>query len=774
MTLGKTVFREITSSAILGIVLFTFVLFLQRVGRLFELLVRSSMPIDTIGLLFILVLPFVLTFTIPVGVLVGTLIGLSRMASDGEITAMRAAGVPGRRVFWPVMAFAALATAAAAATSLWLTPLSIQETYRVLNKLVAEQMTAEIRPRVFEETLTNTILYVGDVEPGPVTRWKKVFMADLTPAGERISRTEEASDDPRITVAAEAIAVADVERSRIQVSMLNGRTYEVGKDPAQYFNTGFPKGDQVLVAEPPEIRTAKAYSEMPTFPLMAEAEKSVDARIELHQRFALPLGCILLALVGLPLGVSTRKAGKSTAIVMTVLLAFTYYMALISLIGVARQGTLPAGIAVWMPNIVFAITGIILLARLERPGDRDWVGTAWTWIGRILRGLLHRLPSRPGPLSRRSGGRMPLLPQIVDTYILNGFLFYFGLLLASFVLMTHVYQFFELLGDVIRNNIPMQRVFAFLFFLTPKLLYDLAPLSVLVAVLVTFGILTKNNEVAAMKACGVSLHRLAIPILLMSAGLSGALFAFDHYVIPDTNRKQDAIRNEIRGKPIQTYLRPDRKWIFGNGSRIYYYRYFDPVSSVMGGISVYELDPGTFRLTRHISAERALWQPSLKTWIFQNGWMRELGGGTDGETFRDFRGQTATFPELNEPPSYFLKEVKQDKQMNFHELAGYIRELQQSGFDTVRLQVQFYKKFSVPLFVLIMALIAIPFAFVTGNRGAMAGVGVSLGIAITYLATNSLFEQMGNVAQLPPQVAAWSPDAVFSLAGLYMMARMKS
>ena len=94
--------------------------------------------------------------------------------------------------------------------------------------------------------------------------------------------------------------------------------------------------------------------------------------------------------------------------------------------------------------------------------------------------------------------------------------------------------------------------------------------------------------------------------------------------------------------------------------------------------------------------------------------------------FRPFKGQTSTFPELQEPPGYFLKEVKQDKQMNFHELAAYIRELQQSGFDTIRLQVQFHKKFAVPLFAVIMALISVPFAFIAANRGATAGIACQL------------------------------------------------
>ena len=112
--------------------------------------------------------------------------------------------------------------------------------------------------------------------------------------------------------------------------------------------------------------------------------------------------------------------------------------------------------------------------------------------------------------------------------------------------------------------------------------------------------------------------------------------------------------------------------------------------------------------------------------------------------------------------------------MNYIELAGYIQDLQNSGFDTVKLRVQYYKKFAVPLFAVIMAMISIPFGFMVGNRGAMAGIGVSIAVAMAYLGIGQLFEQIGNVSYLPPQLAAWAPDALFSLAGLYLMLRMRS
>ena len=772
--LNRAILRELFSNAFLGTVLFTFVLFLQRAGKSFELLVRSSATPATIASLFGLLLPLTMTFALPTGALVGILITLSRMSSDGEIIGMRAAGVPSRRILSPVLVVGIFFTMITAACSLWLTPWSIRRTEALIGKLAAEELTSEVQPRVFEEQFPNRVLYVGDSIPGRTEIWKDVFIADLRAPSDRPSNGSDEGQGPMITLAREVIASPDVKNNRIQLHLLDASTHQATKDPSVYVSTSFPSGDEALDApHPADPHAVRPFSEQDTGPLLRNARKSRDAAIELHRRLALPLACVLLGMVGIALGASSRKAGKSAAFVVTVFLAFLYYMGLISLISLAQQGTLPPGPAVWFPNAVFAVAGIILLARLERPGDRNLVDSvklffqsAWS---RLRRGVPEGEP-KGVPASRF--GRLHFLPQILDTYIVSSFLFYFALLLTSFVFMTHVYTFFELLGDVFKNHIPMSKMLTYLFFLTPELVYESTPVSVLVAVLVTFGIMAKHNEVIACKATGVSLYRLAGPVLVTSLLLSAGLFSLDSSgVLPEANRRQDALRDEIKGRAPRTYLRPDRKWIYGQGPRIYYYTYFDTRASAMDGVNVYEFDMHPFRLKRHISAQRARWEPATNTWIFVNGWSREMKTRVEsvGRVF-----QATTFPELTEQPAYFLKEAIQDKQMNFAQLGAYIKELRQSGFDTVHLRVQLAKKFSVPLFAFIMALIAAPFAFLTGSRGAMAGVGVSLGVAVAYWSLGQLFEQLGNVNQLPPELAAWAPDALFAVAALYLLTRLRT
>lgn len=751
----------------LGIVLFTFVLFLRNISKMLEPMVRGSATLGDVGYLFLLVLPPALTFTIPLGVLVGVMIGLGRMASDGEITAMRANGISARMLLRPVLALAGTAAVVTGIGTTYLTPVAIQETYRMLNRMVADQLTAEIQPRIFEEQFPGMILYVGDMVPGQVVLWRNVFIADMRPPSEREGPDpQERGDGPRITVARETIASPDIRNNRIQLSLLDGTTHEAGAQPNEYFNTAFPRGDQILEARPPEEMRAKAYSEMYMGDLAKELGGSVEARIEWHQRLALPFACILLCLLGMPLGVRTRRGGKSAAVVITVALAFLYYVALVSGVGLARQESLPTGLAMWLPNLVFGIAGVFLIFRLERPGDTDWMSSVQLRWKNLKARLPRRDSSRPLSLPQ-----IHFLPQLIDTVILNSFLFYFGVFLVSFVLMTHVFTFFELLSSMIRNSVPMSKMLTYLFFLTPQLIYAAAPMSVLVAVLVTFGVMAKQNEITAYRACGVSVLRLSIPVMVASLMLSVSLFLFDYYYVPEANRIQDAIRNEIKGRPAQTYLNPGKQWIRGEGNRIYYYKYFDPDRSQMVDLSVYEFHPEPFRLIRHLRAESAAWDPGLGAWVLRNGWTRGIEGITETD-FREF--DLLPVRELDEPPSYFLKEVKQDKQMNYRELGAYIDELSQSGFDTVRLRIQLHKKFAVPLFAFIMALISIPFAFMGGNRGAMAGVGVSFAIAIAYWVANSLFEQVGNLNQLPAVAAAWAPDGLFLLAGAYLITRVRS
>jgi len=781
--LGRYVFREILTSSLLGTALATFVIFLQKVDKLFEVLLGAGNPSPkTILTLLAYSLPPVLPQTIPFGVLVGILIGLGRMSSDGEIVAMRAAGVSSRKVILPVLLFAGMGAILAGAASLRMSPYCLREATNIVYDLGRRQVTSDIKPRSFVEDFPNMILYVGDVRTGNPTVWRNVFLADVTPPDQRKQGMGAKADGPLVTVARYAVAVPDPDHNRVQLSMHERATHEMGKDGKAH-DSEMPVSEQALDAKPPEQNKLVSRA-MNTRALLAYYGPDwIDVQAELHNRFAMPLACVMLAMVGIPLGIATRKGGKSAGYVNAVFLAFFgYYLSYISLLNLAKKRSpfhilglrfppMPIPMAVWLPDIAFFLVGVIFLYRMENPGDRDLVGTFAAWWQRLTGRFKDRALKPPPARRRLSGLRIPLLPQIIDTYVLATFIFYLCVVLASFVAMILVYNFFELMGDMFQRNISLMTMFKYLFFLAPQEIYLMLPLSVLVAVLINFGVLSKQNEITAFRACGVSLHRLSAPILIGSLLLSGGLFAFNYYYVPAANLRQQKLRDLIQGRTTQTYLCPGCKWIRGYEGRIYYYKYFDTQENVMDDVSVFELEPSTFRLTRQIQARRARWNKSLGMWIFEDGWSSDFKGA-QRLPWGPF--EVKPFRELTEPPDYFLTEAVQDKQMNFLQLADYIRGLDQRGFDTVKLQVQYHLKFAAPLFALIMAMIAAPFGFRVGNRGRMTGIGVSLAIAIAYRGIGTLFEKIGDLNQLVPPIAAWSPDVVFGLAGLYMLLRMRS
>jgi LPS export ABC transporter permease LptG len=355
------------------------------------------------------------------------------------------------------------------------------------------------------------------------------------------------------------------------------------------------------------------------------------------------------------------------------------------------------------------------------------------------------------------------IPQLLDIYILRRFSVYFALIMAVFVFLFETFTFFELLDDIARHHVAFLIVINYFRYLTPYLVYNLAPLGALVSVLVTLGVMSKNNEIVAIKASGISLHRLVNPLLVAGIVLAGAMLLVNETYLPYANQRQDALRNQIKGRPPQTYTHPQR-WIFGENSKIYNYDLFSPVQNLFGGLSVVEIDPATFNVRRRIFATRAHWSGSQKIWLLESGWVRDFSGGSITR-FDQFNVQA--FPELTEPPEYFNREVRQAFQMNWSELNRYIEDLRRAGFDVAGLSVQWHVKIAYPLIAPVSMLLAIPFAFLVGSRGAIGGVAIGIAIGIGYWSIARLMEAMGGVGQLPPVLAGWSPDLIFFFIGLY-------
>ena len=763
--LTRYILKEVFAHCLLGLMVFSFVLYVPHLSHVLEVVARRNLPATQVLFLFLLPLPSILVITIPMAVLLGTLIGLSRMAADSETIAIRATGIGKEQFVRPVLIFALCGWALTSWMSLFLAPTAMRTLERSEASLAVTQANYEIQPRVFIEQFPHLLLYLKDVASSS-TQWQGVFIVN------RNDRNE-----VKVTLAKTGRLVNEDDSGRIMLHLEDGATHEFDPQHRQQYSVISFEDTDIPIAEPGAQASQRLPPSMVSpLTLLRDLRASNGRRaalVELNYRLALPLACLVLALVAVPIGLISRKGGKAFGLMLSILLVFIYYMLMASGLNLAKEGRLNPFVGLWMANVVFALTGLLMLRQSNR------VRTGVDLLHSALEKIGHRfeqfhLRGRKPCFEKNGKQRWKIgicAFQILDLYVLRSWLFYLAILLVTFTGIYIIFDFFQLLGDVVRNQTPPHIVLEYYWYLTPQIIYLMLPLSILVATLVSFGLLTKSNEVTAIKSAGISLYRISVPILVAAGLFSGSMFLLGNNYLPETNQQQDSLRNQIKGKPAQTMYRPDRQWIFGQSNKIYNYRFFDPDQNVFANLSVFELDPNAFRLKRRIYAARAFWEPHLGRWVLEDGWARDFSDGTVAD-YQPF--SVRTFKELDEAPSYFKKEVKPSEQMSVLELRRYIQGLKQSGFDVVRLSVAFYRKFSYPLIAFVVTLIAIPFSFSTGSRGALAGIALSIGIAIVYWSVSSLFEAMGNLSQLPPAVAAWSPDVLFTLGGIYFLMRIKT
>ncbi len=764
--LDRYIAREVARHALLGLAIFTFVFFVPQLVRLMELLVRHTGSGSSVLVLFLCAFPGVLTFTLPTGVLVGVLIGLGRMSADSELIALNALGIGRRRILVPVALLAATGVLLTAAMTLWFGPRALRAFREMESSLIASQASFQVQPRVFDERFPKLVLYVNDVEAGG-SRWRGVFLAEVGVEG-----------GSRLTVAESAIVVADRARGKLDFHLRGGATHEFSRrEPDRYSVTAFGESDwPIEIAGLPASETRRpTVQERPLRALLAQQGPGWrEARVEVHRRFAFPAASLVFAFLAVPLGARPRRGGRAAGFLVAVLLIAAYYLMFILGTGLARQGALSPALGIWGANLILTLLALMLLPRLEQIRGETRLSRllaslrAWS-RQRTRRRLAAQAANGRSAFARGTPRQGAGFPQLLDLYVLRRFLYFFVLLMALFIFLFEAFTFFELLDDIARHRTPFLVVVSYFRYLAFFLGYQLAPLAGLVAVLVTLGVMSKNNEIVACKASGVSLYRLALPLFLSGLALAGMMFLLDDTYLPYAYQRQDALRNQIKGRPPQTSYHPTREWIFGEGARIYNYEFFDPQRQLFGGLSVIELDPATFQLRRRVFAARARWEDTQKAWILESGWVRDFEGSRVTR-YAPFR--VAAFPELGEPPSYFNREIRQAFQMNWDELRNYIGDLHQAGFDVSTLTVQWHKKIAYPLIAPVSILLAIPFAFFVGTRGAVGGVAVGVGIGIVYWATSALFEALGGVGQLLPFLAGWSPDLIFAFLGLYFFLKM--
>lgn len=799
--LTRYILKEMIAPTLLGLAFYTSIIVMRQLFELAGLMIRGSLSVSQVGQLMLFMLPNVVVLTLPMSLLFGILIAVGRLSADSEIIAIRALGSSMRTIYRPVFLF----SFALFGVNMYLMNVLLPMGNKAYSSLKAELLTSgiemQVRPRVFHDGFPNVVLYVDDADP--VTGvWKGVFVADSRGPDDQGTTPQEAVDQSSQTggapgsfgQAGQRIVAASTGNlslltqqdgsKEIWLNLRQAETHQWDSGRPDRYHLSRNDGQRLLLVAGDDsgesiadnIRISRDIKSLSLAELRQRAKETRGkdpysyklARVEIQKKFAIPFACLAFGIIGLPLGITNRRGGKSSGFSLSIGIIVLYYAAYTNGEFLAASGAVHPIIGVWAANFILVAIGIWLISRANREIGAQREG-----------GLAQRLFSRfqgGSDASRRNedGGSIlsrldVTFPNTIDRYVLREFVRTLFLVFLSVFALWLIATYTEMSKDIRENNIPIHTVFAFYRFYLPEILNQTLPISVLVATLVTFGMLSKNNEITAVKASGVSLFRLAVPIVAVAIVLSFVAYLILDFVVPFSNQRADAIKRRIEGKPPISASGQQRLWFRGQGDYIINFLAYDRNAKVLSQITVFEFHPTDFRLARRVSAQRATWNGSA--WVFENGWIRSF---TDsGQS--TFSPITQPLPlQYRETPEQFETEVRPPEQMTFAQLRRYVNMIRKAGYSAEQLDVRLWAKTSWPVISLVMTLIALPFAFRMGKRGALYGIGIALVVGIVYWLIFAVFMKFGEYGNLPPMLAAWAANILFGIAAVYMFLHVET
>lgn len=776
--LDRYILRETAGPFLMALAIFTFLLAVRPVMEEAERLLAKSVPPQTIGILLAHLIPQALGITIPMALLAGLLMAFGRLSSDRETVALLACGVSFQRLLRPV---ALIATIAAAAT-LWVMveaiPTGNRKYTEITFSLLTQRMESEIQPRVFFEDFPSRVLYIQEVAPGG--GWGRALIGDTSNPGR-----------PSIQMARQGRLLIDRDKRLVDIVLIDGSRYIPGQagtpDEGVYDISRF--GELTTGLDPNSVFPSPASisggpNNMTIAELEAKRAEKVAAGVSPHpeiiaiqQKFSFPVACYVLALIALVVGMHTRREGKFAAFTVGIGVIFVYYALMYVFENLAKSGHFPAVWARWVPNLVIGAGGLFLLWRHTHGAGRR----LFPPIGATLRGWLAR-PSRQVevalPATRTRGRRVVVvvkLPQIaiprptlLDLYVGGRYLRVLALTFASLMGLFYISTFIELSERLLKGTASAGNLVAYMIFMTPEYIYFVIPIAVLLAVLVTIGILTKTSELTIMRACGISLYRAAAPLLALGLVASALLFVVQEKALARGRAQAEAISDQMRGRAPRGSGVLTRRWMAGRGGQLYHYASFNPRRGELARLSIFEIDPEGWRITKQTFTPLARFRDGV--WQAEAGWIQSFPAEGPPSRATLEAGPLAGV----EPPGYFGTEVVEAASMELPALRRYVADLRSSGADASAAEVEFHRKIAFPFVAVIMTLLAVPFAVTTGRRGALYGIGLGIALSIAYWFILTVFGALGTTGILPPIMAAWAPNLFFASGAGYLLLTVRT
>lgn len=769
---GKLIERYIIAAVLpymlLALLLQGAILFTQETSRFAQLIVEARVPLDLVREFALALVPKLLSYTLPIGIMIGTIVGFSRMGSDSELVAMRAAGVGTWKMLWPVLLLGAAMSGATVYLNLVAVPEAETTIRRTALRAALYRLDSPVEPRSFTAEIPGHVLYVrdGDKTQG---QWGRVFIFSQGKDGAtrlvtaRSGRIDSSTEQSELVLSDAVVTTLPAPQAQGEGTYISERVEQT----RVVLDTGRKALVELLRRDEASLKELKMgeLSRLASSP-STEVEKQRSAAIELHKRLISSISPLVFALLAASLGLRVKRGGRGMGLLLSLLVFIGYSLLRITGEQTARAGAVPPAVGIWMTTTVAVIFALLMLVK-----------NRGSFLSRLRKGTSGKVT---GPVAATAAAvtvrraakatsmRLLSFPSLMDKSLLRSLLLS---LLFAFASLASIFLMFTLLESwraVAETGVAISVIAKYIFFLLPFMSIQVLPTSVLLAELTTYALMARRSEAIAWWASGQSVYRLVLPGLLFAVSISIGVWLIQENLLPQANVRQEALRALLRGGAPRAVTPLGRQWLATQGGRLYAYD-FDEKTETLIAPAIYEFDAEEIHLRRVTTGQKGVWTGSPGQMEIQGAEVVDLSAASIATVKSASMEMSGV-----DPPSVFRSVMDKPSQLDARHLRSYIKTMKNRGAVDPALVVALQKKYAEPFGVLVMALTGIPLAFVFGRRSALAALSSAILIAFIFWIMTGRFQQLGDYGLLPPPVAAWSPLVIFAAAGTYLLSRART
>lgn len=754
-TISKYLIGAVVPYFISAWLLLSVILFVQQASRFSDIFFSVNIPSNLIWQLAIALIPNVIAFTCPMAVLVGTVIGLSKMQGDSELVAIRAAGVGNLQIMLPVFILGIILSAFTFAINLYGVPLAARIVRQVAIQTAIYKLESPIEPGVFNTEVAGYTIYVkdGDFTDG---RWKNIFIHTedpktgtvrlITSKQGRIDSTDQLSE----LVLEDAVSTTITPDSG-EEKFVSEKIGEVR------FAIRTRRGELIeRLASAESSAEELGLNELYEYARTRKGKERTEAEILWQRRIVLSITPMIFCLLGTVLVLRFNRGGRGFGVFISLMGLITYY--LLAFLGeqLARTGMLGVFGSSLLPVFVAAIA----IVWFTYGGKFNWLNSIWAKV----KDIIELIPKRFARPNTRNFFR-DITTGLRDFDILTNLARYYLLTLAFLSSIFIIFTAFELWRFAGTMDGGVLILLKYLAYLLPFIYLQLAPSAAMIATLATYVIKSRQNEIVTWTSAGQSVYRLLVPCFVFMMLLGGVNWLIQESVAPRANVLQDTYRQELRSRGAINAT-PSKYWV-ANDDRIFSFS-FDPTASDnekrVKALTIYEFANNVDLQTLYRSDE-ARWE----------GYRVVFGGPVKKSALENGRivNTTQQGVELVVDSNPFKEIRKKPSQLSSSDTRTQIAN-SESDVEQRAFEVALEKKWSTLVLPFIIAMFTAPFALSLNRKGKAATVGYAVGLWLVFTAATSAFEQFGLTGLLSPPIAIWAPLVLFAMLGVFLLSKVRT